>query len=91
MTKREHEAMQAEINKIETYRTEASRIFKELQNLNATEGTGNRWCCAETNAIDLLKCGKDYMHLLNKYNIANAKADMLTGLGRTLADLGFWK
>lgn len=91
MTKREHEAMQKQINMIEEYRKEADVAFKELQNLNATEGTGHRWCCAETNAVDLLKCGKDYMHLLAKYNRATAKVDLLTNIGGELAELGFWK
>lgn len=91
MTKKEHEALQKLFNETGELRDIADQAFKRLQELNATEGTGTRWCCAKTNALDLLKCGKDYMYIYDKYVEANAKEDMLRELGRTLAELDFWK
>lgn len=91
MTKKEREAIQDLINELSQLRDTADKAFNRLQDLNKTEGTGHRWCCAQTNAIDLLKCGKDYMYLYDKYVEAEAKSDMLTRLGSKMADLGFWK
>lgn len=91
MTKREHETLQKRINKISEYRAEADRVFEKLKTLNATEGTGHRWCCAVQNVRDLLSCGKDYMWLYDKYVEACAKADGLSDLGKDLAELNFWK
>lgn len=91
MTKKEHEALQKLFNEINEQREEADKAFKELQNRNATEGTGKRWCCAKDNALDLLSCGKNYMRIYDRYVAASAKEDMLHELGRTLAELDFWK
>ena len=73
------------------YQGKADKAFKRLQDLNGTEGTGHRWCCAQTNATDLLSVGKDYMYLYDEYVKANAAIDTITNLGSELAELGFWE
>lgn len=91
MTKKEHDALQKLMNEMNELRDRSEQAFKRLQDLNAKDGTGKRWCCAKTNATDLLGCGKDYMYLYEEYVQANAKEDMLVELGHTLAELNFWK
>jgi len=91
MTKREHEALQKEFNKMSEYDAEADVAFKRLQDLNGTEGTGHRWCCAAQNYRDLLSKGKDYTYIYDQYVEANGKRDAMMDLGRTLAGLNFWK
>lgn len=91
MTNREHERLQGHINLISMYRDRANEAFERLQELNATEGTGSRWCSAKTNALDLLKCGKDYMHIYDRYVEAKAREEQLIDLGSVLAELNFWK
>lgn len=91
MTRKEHERLQAHFNTLENHREKADAAFKRLQELNKTEGTGTRWCSAKLNAIDLLKCGKDYMYVYDTYVQEQAKCDALTDLGRELAELRFWK
>lgn len=91
MTKQEHEMLQRFVNKMSEYQDKADRAFKRLQELNGTEGTGHRWCSAQTNAKDLLSVGKDYMYLYDDYVEANAAIDTITKLGSELAELGFWK
>lgn len=91
MTKREHEALQKEFNKTSEYDAEADVAFKRLQDLNGTEGTGHRWCCAAQNYRDLLSVGKDYTHIYDRYVQYNGMVDAMRELGRTLAGLNFWK
>ncbi len=91
MTRKERETLQGFINRLSEYEEKADRAFKRLQELNGTEGTGKRWCCAQTNATDLLSTGKDYMYLYEEYVKANAAIDTITSLGSGLAELGFWK
>lgn len=91
MTKQEHETLQGFVNKMSEYQDKADRAFKRLQELNGTEGTGHRWCSAQTNAKDLLSVGKDYMYLYDEYVEAHAAIDTITKLGSELAELGFWK
>lgn len=91
MTKQEHETLQRFVNKMSEYQGKADKAFKRLQDLNGTEGTGHRWCCAQTNATDLLSVGKDYMYLYDEYVKANAAIDTITNLGSELAELGFWE
>ena len=83
--------MQEHLNKMTELMEESDKAFKRLQDLNGSEGTGTRWCCAKTNALDLLGCGKDYMHIYDDYVKANAKLDLLREFGSTLAELNFWK
>lgn len=90
MTKREHAALQNEINKMTEYMQKADEAFNRLQDLNGTEGTGRRWCCAEQNYKELLSVGKDYSHIYNDYIKYNSKLDALRELGSTLAELNFW-
>ena len=91
MTKREHEALQREFNKLTEYRAKANEAFVKLQELNATEGTGVRYCSAEHNYKDLLSVGKDYTYIYNDYVRANGMEMALNELGTTLAELNFWK
>jgi len=90
MTKKEKEAFQGFMNQYSRYEKEADEAFKELQTLNKNE-TGTAWCCAQTNYEDLLKAGKDYGYLYNRYVEAEAKQDILTRYGQMMADLGLWK
>lgn len=83
--------MQQRINTITELDKKADAAFKRLQELNATEGTGKRWCSAQLNAIELLKSGKDYMWIYENYVTARAKIDALTDVGCDLASVGFWK
>lgn len=91
MTKKEHAALQEFFNEMGEYDTAADIAFKRLQDLNAKEGTGHRWCCAAQNYRDLLSKGKDYTHIYDNYVEANGKRDVMMELGRTLAGLNFWK
>ncbi len=91
MTKREHEELQKLMNKSIEYSNQADKYFKRLQELNATEGTGTRWCSAADNTKDLLSVGKDYLYLYLGYVEARAKDEELWELGGVLAELNFWK
>ena len=92
MTKREREAMQELVNRSQYYEELRDNAFQRLQELNATEGTGHRWCSAPQNIRDLMSCGKDYMWIYNQYVEYDAKADAFKWeLGSTLAELNFWK
>jgi len=91
MTKKERDAIQKYFNKMNDYEKEADEAFYQLQELNGNEGTGHRWCCAETNYKDLLSCGHDYGYLFIKYTEGRAKSRAILELGRDLADLGFWR
>lgn len=91
MTKREHDALQKEFNKLTDYRAKANAAFTKLQELNEKEGTGVRWCSAECNYKDLLSVGKDYTFIYNDYVKANGAEMALTQIGSTLAELNFWK
>lgn len=91
MTKREHEALQEHFNKMGDYMTEADIAFKQLQELNGKEGTGHKWCCAAQNYRDLLSVGKDYTYIYDEYVKYNGMVDAMRQLGRTLAELNFWK
>lgn len=91
MRKNERAALQAHIDMMAQLEKDADEAFKKLQDLNGNIGTRHRWCCAKTNAVDLLKSGHDYMYLYDKYVQANAKYDLLLQLGSDLANLGFWK
>lgn len=91
MTKREHEVLQARFNKLEYHREEMDKAFKQLQDLNANEGTGTRWCSAKQNAEDLKSCGKNYDHLYERYLIQGGMYEAILELGGDLANLGFWK
>lgn len=91
MTKREREALQKEFNKLSDYRAKANEAFQRLQDLNATEGTGIRYCSAEQNYKELLSVGKDYTFVYNDYVKANGMEMALTQIGSTLAELNFWK
>lgn len=91
MTKKEHKALQEHFNRMSEFREQADRAFKRLQDLNGEEGTGTRWCCAETNYKDLLSVGKDYTYIYNDYVEACAKDMLLMELGSTMANLDFWK
>lgn len=90
MTKKEREAIQGHINRLQELQDKAHRAFERLQELNASEGTGYRWCSAKQNAMDLLKSGKDYMYLYEAYIEAGAAQDAINRLGADLANLGFW-
>ena len=91
MTKREHEALQKEFNKMGDYMAKADTAFKQLQDLNGKEGTGHRWCCAAQNYRDLLSVGKDYTYIYDEYVKYNGMVDAMRTLGSTLAELNFWK
>ena len=91
MTKREHEALQKEFNKMSDYMAKADIAFKQLQDLNGKEGTGRRWCCAAQNHRDLLSAGKDYTYIYDEYVKYNGMVDAMRSLGSTLAELNFWK
>lgn len=91
MTKKEHAALQDLFNKMGEYDAEADIAFKRLQDLNGTEGTGHRWCCAAQNYRDLLSVGKDYTHIYDRYVQYNGMVDAMRQLGSTLAGLNFWK
>lgn len=91
MTKKEHEAIQKEFNRLSDYRAKANEAFVRLQELNAEEGTGRRYCSAEQNYKELLSVGKDYTFIYNDYVKANGMEMALTRLGTTLAELNFWK
>lgn len=91
MTKKERAALQELFNKMSEYDAEADVAFKRLQELNAKEGTGHKWCCAAQNYRDLLSKGKDYTHIYNNYVEASGKYEATLDLGRTLAELNFWK
>lgn len=91
MTRKEHEALQKEFNKLSDYMAKADEAFKRLQELNGAEGTGKRWCCAEQNYKDLLSVGKDYTRIYDNYVKYNGMYDALTQVGKTLANLNFWK
>lgn len=90
MTTKEHIAIQKFMNKLTILNQEADDAFTKLQKLNKEEGSGKAWCCAEENYRDLLKCGKNYGYVYNKYVSAEAKKDLLREYGSMLADLGFW-
>ena len=91
MTKREHEALQKEFNKMSDYMAKADTAFKQLQDLNGKEGTGHKWCCAAQNYRDLLSAGKDYTYIFDEYVKYNGMFDAMRKLGSTLAELNFWK
>lgn len=91
MTKKERAALQELFNKMGEYDADADAAFKRLQDLNAKEGTGHRWCCAAQNYRDLLSKGRDYTYIYDQYVEANGKRDAIMELGRTLAELNFWK
>lgn len=91
MTKREHEELQKAMNKATAHRKKAEECFHRLQELNFKEGTGHRWCSAETNAKDLLSVGKDYMWLYARYVEENAMEEATCEVAKVLSRLGFWK
>ena len=92
MTKREREAMQMLVNKGMEYREKSDKAFNRLQDLNATEGTGCRWCSAKHNMEDLHSVGKDYTGIYDEYIKYHAMYEALTmELGGELAELNFWK
>lgn len=91
MTKVEHDAIQKAFNKMSAYQKAADEAFKELQELNATEGTGHKWCCAAQNYRDLLSKGKDYTFVYDVYVANNGAVDALRSIGNTLAGINFWK
>ena len=91
MTKKEHDALQKVMNTTQEYREKANQRFKRLQELNATEGTGIRWCSAEQNYKDLLSVGKDYGWIYREYIEAQGIEDGIIKVGVVLANLGFWK
>ena len=97
MTTREHETIQRFFNRMSEFEAEQDKCFKELQEINATFGDGNRWCSAEHNLEMLAKTATDSLEyrraktIYEKYLKAGAKHDLLMELGAGLADLNFWK
>ena len=91
MTKKEHQALQQEFNRIQEYRNKSDEAFGRLQELNATEGTGTKWCSAEHNYKDLLSVGKDYTWLYDSYVEYRGMESALLSVGCVLARLNFWK
>ena len=67
MKSTERKALQEQFNQYGDLMERQDAIFQRLQELNRVEGTGKAWCSALENAIDLLKCGKDYMSLYTQY------------------------
>lgn len=97
MTTRERNAMQKFFNRLTEYDNERDRYFAELQELNAKNGDGSRWCSAEHNLHELEKTCKDE-RIINRareayrrYEQANGKLDLLHEFGFELAELNFWK
>ena len=94
MTKKEHEAIQKEFNRIEEIRQKADEYFKMLQDKNGAI-TGTRWCSALNNYQDLAKADPDqegrYRHWYEEYLKYRAMEDAYMEFGSTLAEAGFWK
>ena len=97
MTAKERKATQDLINLFTPLREEEDKAFHDLQELNATEGDGSRWCSVDANLEGIETHSTDRRTreraraLYRKYWEASAKQDLLRDFGGTLAELGFWK
>lgn len=91
MKSTERKALQEQFNQYGDLMERQDAIFQRLQELNREEGTGKAWCSALENAIDLLKCGKDYMSLYTQYAEIEGMMHTHREYGQVLAELGLYK
>lgn len=94
MTKKEHEAIQKEFNRIEELRQKADEYFKMLQDENG-KVNGRRICAALYNYQELAKAVPEnegrYRGWYENYLKYRAMEDAYMEFGSTLAEAGFWK
>lgn len=103
MTRKEHDALQQEMNRIDHYRKLSDRYFKELQDMSRDLGLPV-WCSAISNHEQLRDRTEPYTvggcsctygdrarMAYEMYISCNAKEDALTDVALVLSRLGFWK
>ena len=91
MTKTEKQAMQKFFNRLGEIDKKRDEIFKRLQVENKRVN-GNAWCCAQTNAEELLKAGCKWAeYSYEEYVKLGGQYDLMLQFGQELANIDFWK
>ena len=97
MTAKERNEIQAFFNRFSEFNEEESRAFKKLQEMNKEHGSGEVWCSASANLECIIRECEDQnivnraKYVYDEYTKARGKIEVMWEIGRTLAEIGFWK